>query len=419
MNEPVRIMFKGNYYPDPLHGGAARYFINLARHLNELGYKIYYVFSNTEINCVKPVFRIPDELFGKVSFSTMGGFRIGRYLITPALLLGSSRIGRFFLSKSRYFGRERIKVRTDSWITSEDIDFSKRMFDRIKPKVFFANYAGNADVFDFLDSTGSKAVLKLILTHDVMSQRVKMLKKSGIEPDTPDWGEDEEKARLDKADVIVAIQKDDEKVFRQMLPGKEVVCAGIAIDAEKKTSVQKAGRCLYVGTHSAHNYYGLDWFLTQVWASILIENPLCTLRVAGSIKDKFTGRHFKNVEFLGSVTSLENEYAYAQISVMPLPLGSGLKIKLVEALAHGKACVSTSAGLQGLDEAVVRAVIKADSAKDFCRAVCDLLKDKDKRQSMEEEAVRFCNEQFSPEKAYLPLTDCLNRWLKNGISDHS
>ncbi|MEK7377196.1 MAG: hypothetical protein AABZ57_08585, partial [Candidatus Margulisiibacteriota bacterium] len=146
-NGPIKIMFKGNYYPDPLHGGAARYFINLAGHLNQQGYKIHYVFSNTDPERVRPVFRIPDELHGIVSFSTMGGFRIGRYLITPALLGGGSKVGRFFTSKSRYFGGKTTRLGTDGWATSRDINFCKKMFDRIKPDVLFANYAGNADIF--------------------------------------------------------------------------------------------------------------------------------------------------------------------------------------------------------------------------------------------------------------------------------
>jgi glycosyltransferase involved in cell wall biosynthesis len=72
--------------------------------------------------------------------------------------------------------------------------------------------------------------------------------------------------------------------------------------------------------------------------------------------------------------------AEATVCVVPLRAGSGTRLKIFEALAMGKAVVSTTVGAEGLDIDSGDQFVAADGAQDFARAVIDLLKDPSRRQ---------------------------------------
>ena len=78
---------------------------------------------------------------------------------------------------------------------------------------------------------------------------------------------------------------------------------------------------------------------------------------------------------MGPVPSLEALYDEAAVVISPLSVGSGLKIKLVEALGHGKAIVATSATVSGFEVLTRDAVAVADDPAAFAAGVTALLKD--------------------------------------------
>jgi glycosyltransferase involved in cell wall biosynthesis len=75
--------------------------------------------------------------------------------------------------------------------------------------------------------------------------------------------------------------------------------------------------------------------------------------------------------------------------VCPLRIGGGIKVKVLEALAHGKAIVSTSIGTQGLDLSNYRAVVVADEATDFAENVVRLLVHPEERHTQERQALVY------------------------------
>jgi hypothetical protein len=92
--------------------------------------------------------------------------------------------------------------------------------------------------------------------------------------------------------------------------------------------------------------------------------------------------------------------------VIPLRVGTGLKAKLVQALAHGCAVVTTSVGAQGLAELEPPPFIVADTAPDFALAVAGLIADPAARRELEDRAVRSA-ELFNPATAYRPMLAAL------------
>jgi hypothetical protein len=86
-------------------------------------------------------------------------------------------------------------------------------------------------------------------------------------------------------------------------------------------------------------------------------------------------------------------------------VGSGLKIKLIEALGHGKSVVATRVTLQGVEDDARDAVAVADEASDFAAAIIALLTNKQLRMARASSALELARTRFSPEACYADLLD--------------
>lgn len=303
-----------------------------------------------------------------------------------------------------------IKIRDwqDTVATAQEIAFAKAQIDRFKPDVVIVNYVYLANILDQFDS--DKNILKAILTHDVLHQRNAQLQKIGIALSDGNWNLKAETAYLEKAQVLLAIQKEDTEAFKQMVTQARVINMPISAVSYSHTIKQVPGRCLFVGSSSQHNSYGLQWFLENVWLQIIQKVPDSSLHVCGSVCDSIRGT-FPNVRFLGRVKDLKPEYGEAEVCLVPLLAGSGLKIKLVEAMSYGRACVSTSVGIQGLPEIKGKTVITADTIDDFATAIQTILTDSNKRQCMESQAYKYVSENLSPKSSYQPFVDYIYQYF--------
>lgn len=87
--------------------------------------------------------------------------------------------------------------------------------------------------------------------------------------------------------------------------------------------------------------------------------------------------------------------AQASVMVIPLRAGSGTRIKVLEAMASGKAIVSTTLGAEGLDVAHGEHLLLADSAGAFARAAADLVRDPARRAALGREARRLVETRYS------------------------
>jgi succinoglycan biosynthesis protein ExoA len=99
---------------------------------------------------------------------------------------------------------------------------------------------------------------------------------------------------------------------------------------------------------------------------------------------------------LGRVADLAPLYQRADVVIAPLRAGSGLKIKLVEALAHGKAVVATNLTAQGVENLVAGAVILADTPRGFAAGALHLLAHPRARLSRANAALEIARQHFAP-----------------------
>jgi succinoglycan biosynthesis protein ExoO len=140
------------------------------------------------------------------------------------------------------------------------------------------------------------------------------------------------------------------------------------------------------------NVDGLRWFLEQVWPAVQVACPSAEFRVVGTAASQVASRQ-PGVTLVGEVDDLAAEYGQADAVVVPLRSGSGLKVKLIEAINEGCPVVTTSVGAQGLGGIEPAPFELADTADQFALATIALLQKPARRVALaraaSEAAARF------------------------------
>jgi polysaccharide biosynthesis protein PslH len=137
------------------------------------------------------------------------------------------------------------------------------------------------------------------------------------------------------------------------------------------------------------NIDAVAYFCSEIFPQIRTEFPQAIFQIVGrnphpSVKQLAS----TFVEVTGTVPSVAKYLNEASVMVVPLRIGGGTRLKIFEAMAVGKAVVSTSIGAEGLDVQSGRDLILADDAKSFAEAVCLLLRDAQCRRGYEQAAAK-------------------------------
>jgi polysaccharide biosynthesis protein PslH len=143
------------------------------------------------------------------------------------------------------------------------------------------------------------------------------------------------------------------------------------------------------------NLQGIYWFLENVWHKVLMKNPEVKFYVAGrNIPRELNESNLPNVEIVGEV---ENAAAFMKkkaIMVVPLQSGSGMRLKVVEGMALGKAIVSTVIGAEGISYTNNKNILVAKNETEFATALDELLTDRKKFDSIGEEARKLVERDY-------------------------
>lgn len=192
------------------------------------------------------------------------------------------------------------------------------------------------------------------------------------------------------ADLTFAVSDVDAGALRQAAGGPvrvEVVPIGVEVrDALYSPPDPNARRLLSVATmHYPPNADALRWFRDDVWPFLTTEERSVGFDIVGNrppddLREWSAGD--PDVRVHGYVDDLEPLYRSAGIFVVPLRAGSGVRVKILEALARGIPVVSTSIGIEGLDLRPGEHLMVADDAATFAQAIRWLLEAPERRADM-------------------------------------
>jgi polysaccharide biosynthesis protein PslH len=184
------------------------------------------------------------------------------------------------------------------------------------------------------------------------------------------------------ADGVYLCSAEDERRLLDVIPGARTAVIPNAADVEyyqpRPTDPQPDGRTLvFFGLLSyAPNVDGVIYFFQKIWPRVAEAHPEARLKIIGGKPPRalqlLAG---PRVELTGFVPDLRPHLAAAATVVVPLRLGGGTRLKIVEAMAMGKAVVSTTLGAEGIEAIPGRDFLIEDQPEAFADAVNRLLGD--------------------------------------------
>jgi glycosyltransferase involved in cell wall biosynthesis len=202
---------------------------------------------------------------------------------------------------------------------------------------------------------------------------------------------------------IRLLTADDASVVRRMNPGARLSVAPLGLDPALYPFDPCGADDAVVGLVGSMNwrptYMAATRLVTSIWPRVKARIPSARLVLAGWNAKKHLGpvcnaddgiTIFENLPDVLPVLRAISVFAF------PAPESSGMKIKILEAMAYGVPVVTTTAGMRGIDaQDGVHACI-ADDDEEFARKLCDLLKDQVSRRQMSRAARRLIEERYSP-----------------------
>lgn len=300
-------------------------------------------------------------------------------------------------------GPERLAAIERTFCPDPFVDLVARLAEALRPDVLLANYVFTSAVL----AQAPAGALRVIDTHDVFSTKARKVVQFGV-PDDLALTAQEEAALLRRADLLVAIQPEEERELRALVPELAVVTAGVDFEVAEPAPAPQEPVALYVGSKNGLNVRGLRDFLALAWPLVRRERPDARLLIAGPVCDAVEDG-VDGVELLGRVDRLEPLYARARVVVNPAAAGTGLKIKTVEALSNLRPVVAWPSGVEGLAEELASFCEVATDWYAFARKLLHLLEADAARElvARREHLAR----RFSPERVYAGLQGALSGHL--------
>jgi glycosyltransferase involved in cell wall biosynthesis len=208
------------------------------------------------------------------------------------------------------------------------------------------------------------------------------------------WIKREEKVACQRATAAMVCSELDRSLLRTLNPNLRVFVAPNTVDTDIYVPVDTGDDMpqqgnpilLYLGSMDWYpNRDAVEFFASEILPKIRQEIPGVRFTVAGrnparDFVDRFAG--VPGMEFTGTVPDIRPYLSAAAVVVVPLRLGSGTRIKILEASAAGRPVVSTRLGAEGLDLTAGKEILLADQPTEFSRAVLMLLRDPQRRRGL-------------------------------------
>lgn len=214
-------------------------------------------------------------------------------------------------------------------------------------------------------------------------------------------------------DSIVTITDEDKKTISSISSEKPLhTClTGVNLKDYKANNTSKYPNTLFhfAAMDWMPNIEAVEWFIEQVWPEVIKQKTDAQLILAGrGMPERIKNLASANITIITDVKDSAEFYHDYDIMLVPLWSGSGLRIKLVEGLAYGKAIITTSIGAEGILYASNKDIMVADSKEDFIKAIFTLFNDSEKKSDLQKSARELAEKIFDYKKIAANLISFYN-----------
>jgi len=177
-------------------------------------------------------------------------------------------------------------------------------------------------------------------------------------------------------EIVVLNQKDKDILVRDGITKKKITISYPAVNSSfynvKRDKVQEDVLLFWGAMNRKENIDAAQWFIDDIFPLILKEVPDCILFAVGANPPKkLLKRQSYNIRVTGFVEDPFPYFEIAKVGIVPLRMGAGIKIKILELLAARVPVVTTSVGAEGIESDML---IVEDNAQTFAQQVIRLLR---------------------------------------------
>lgn len=229
-----------------------------------------------------------------------------------------------------------------------------------------------------------------------------------------------------RADHVIAVSDADRDVFAQWLPPDRlsVISTGVDIGYFRPSGEQPIPDSLiFTGSMDwLPNEDSMTHFLENILPLVRAQVPTVTVQIVGrrpSRKLQSLVSRQSGVTLTGRVEDVRPYLARAALSIVPLRIGGGTRLKIFEAMAMAKPVVSTALGAEGLPVQNGLNILLGDGPADFAASVVDLLKNPSKAHAIGVSARRLVEENFAWPRVAAQFSEIMQRVLEQTKSKYA
>jgi len=220
---------------------------------------------------------------------------------------------------------------------------------------------------------------------------------------------------LQKIDILIPISERDELQLLKLNSKPSSIAIPAGLDAENYPKPENPAypSLFFIGSLDwMPNQEGLVWFIDNVWP-LLQADSIIPLHIGGRAAPDWLIKKFKsaNIIYHGEIDNayeFMNNYA---MMISPVLSGSGIRIKILEALMMGKLVISTNIGSEGIAYTHSENILLSDNAIQFAEFIKEYLTDKAKYDAIATKGRAFVLESFNN----LALCKKLNEFYRNNL----
>ncbi len=205
-----------------------------------------------------------------------------------------------------------------------------------------------------------------------------------------------------QAAEIIAVSLQDAALMREMFGVARVTAIPTGVDIDffrRPAEVQPKADLVFLGSMDwLPNIDGIEYFVREILPLIRQRLPACTLAIVGrapSASTRALGERDPGIQVTGTVADVRPWLWGSKVSIVPLRIGGGTRLKIYESMAAGTPTVSTSIGAEGLDVSHPANIRLADTPAAFADQCVELLENAPERERLAAEALRLVTAHFS------------------------
>jgi glycosyltransferase involved in cell wall biosynthesis len=219
--------------------------------------------------------------------------------------------------------------------------------------------------------------------------------------------EREERRWCPRCSLNVVVSETDRRELQRIVPGVScaVVPNGVDTEAFRPSPGRDEGMVFVGETTWFPNRDALRYFCDAILPRVRASGETAPVRWVGRASDEArrTYRDRHGLELTGYVADVRPYVRDAACYIVPLRVGGGTRLKILDAWAMGKAVVSTSVGCEGLAAEDGKNILIRNDPDAFARAVCAVLHDQALRQRLGAAGRRTVEQHYSWERIGEPM----------------